>query len=188
MLNIYDILEKTDALANGHFILTSGKHSPQYMQCAKIAQYPSYLKEIARELAKNFDAPPDCVIGPATGGIILAYELAAQMGAQALFTERENGVMALRRGFEIPKNARVVIAEDVITTGGSVFEVIDVVKKTGAEILGVCVIADRSGGVDFGAPLFSCVKIGIETYAPENCPLCKSGKSKAVKPGSRALK
>jgi orotate phosphoribosyltransferase len=196
--NIFSILEKSGALLNGHFILTSGKHSAQYMQCAKISQYPEYAKEICAELAKNFNKDKfnkdklekkiDCVVGPAVGGIILAYELAAQLGSRALFTEREDGVMTLRRGFEIEKGEKVVIAEDVITTGGSVFEVIDAVKKAGAEVLGVCVIVDRTSGVDFGAPLYSCAKIEIESYEPEECPLCKSGELKAVKPGSRSLK
>jgi orotate phosphoribosyltransferase len=188
MLNIYEILEKSGALLTGHFILTSGRHSAEYMQCAKITQYPAYTKVIAKELAKNFDFKVDYAVGPATGGIILAYELAASLGALALFTERENGVMTLRRGFEIPKGARVVIAEDVISTGGSVFEVGDVIKKAGAEVSGVCVIADRSGGVDFGAPLYSCVKLEFKSYEPENCPLCASGELKAIKLGSRALK
>lgn len=182
------ILEKSGALQTGHFLLTSGKHSNKYMQCAKIFQHPDISSEISKDLAEKYDSYEiDIVIGPAVGGIILAYEVARQLEVRALFAERENGVMTLRRGFEIKPGSRVLVVEDVITTGGSVKEVIDVVRSAGGEVVGVAGVVDRSGGkVIFDVPFKSAIKIDIETFEPEDCPLCKSG-SAAVKPGSRNI-
>ncbi len=190
MNKIEKILVDTEVLLNGHFILTSGKHSNHYMQCAKITQYPEYTAEFCKILAENFkDDNVDVVIGPAVGGIIVAYELARQLNAKNLFAERENGKMTLRRGFELKEGNRVVVAEDVITTGGSVQEVIDLVKEMGAEVVGVGVFVDRSmGKAEFGAKLASCYKADVVAYNPDECPLCKEGKTPAVKPGSRNLK
>lgn len=182
------ILEKSGALQTGHFLLTSGKHSNKYMQCAKIFQHPDISSEISKDLAEKYDSYEiDIVIGPAVGGIILAYEVARQLEVRALFAERENGVMTLRRGFEIKPGSRVLVVEDVITTGGSVKEVIDVVRSAGGEVVGVAGVVDRSGGkVIFDVPFKSAIKIDIETFEPEDCPLCKSG-SAAIKPGSRNI-
>ena len=182
------ILEKSGALQTGHFLLTSGKHSNKYMQCAKIFQHPDISSEISKDLAEKYDSYEiDIVIGPAVGGIILAYEVARQLEVRALFAERENGVMTLRRGFEIKPGSRVLVVEDVITTGGSVKEVIDMVRSAGGEVVGVAGVVDRSGGkVIFDVPFKSAIKIDIETFEPEDCPLCKSG-SAAVKPGSRNI-
>lgn len=184
-----EILEKTGVLLNGHFLLTSGKHSNRYMQCAKIFQHPDISAEVSKDLAEKFDGCDiDIVIGPAIGGIILAYEVARQLEVKALFAERENGSMALRRGFEIKAGSRVLVVEDVITTGGSVKEVIELVRALGGEVVGVASVVDRSGGrALFDVPFKSVMKIEIETYEPEECPLCKEG-SVAVKPGSRNLK
>jgi orotate phosphoribosyltransferase len=184
-----EILEKTGVLQTGHFLLTSGKHSNKYMQCAKIFQHPDISAELSKELAEKFDGYDiDIVIGPAVGGIILAYEVARQMEVRALFAERENGAMTLRRGFEIKAGSRVLVVEDVITTGGSVKEVIDLVRAVGGEVVGVASVVDRSGGKAlFDVPFKSAMKIDIETYEPEECPLCKAG-SVAIKPGSRNLK
>jgi len=186
MMNGY--LEKTGVLQTGHFLLTSGKHSNKYMQCAKIFQHPDISTEIAKDLAEKYDGYDiDIVIGPAIGGIILAYEVARQLEVRALFAERENGVMTLRRGFEIKPGSRVLVVEDVITTGGSVKEVIDVVRSAGGEVVGVASVVDRSGGkAIFDVPFKSVIRIEIETFEPEDCPLCKSG-SAAVKPGSRNI-
>ncbi|MDD3705723.1 MAG: orotate phosphoribosyltransferase [Clostridiaceae bacterium] len=181
-------MEKSGALQTGHFLLTSGKHSNKYMQCAKIFQHPDISSEISKDLAEKYDSYEiDIVIGPAVGGIILAYEVARQLEVRALFAERENGVMTLRRGFEIKPGSRVLVVEDVITTGGSVKEVIDVVRSAGGEVVGVAGVVDRSGGkVIFDVPFKSAIKIDIETFEPEDCPLCKSG-SAAIKPGSRNI-
>ena len=185
---IHEILERTGVLLQGHFLLTSGKHSNRYMQCARIFQYPEYTAEVARDLGDKFmDFDIDIVIGPAIGGIILAYEVAKQLEVKALFAERENGAMALRRGFEISKGSRVLIVEDVITTGGSVKEVIELVRSMGAEVVGVGCVVDRSGGKAlFDVPYKSVVKVEIEAYSPSDCPLCRTG-STPCKPGSRNL-
>jgi len=183
-----EILEKTGVLQTGHFLLTSGKHSNKYMQCAKIFQHPDISAEISKYLAEKFDGYDiDIVIGPAVGGIILAYEVARQLEVRALFAERENGVMTLRRGFEIKPGSRVLVVEDVITTGSSVKEVIDVIRTAGGEVVGVASVVDRSGGkAIFDVPFKSAIKIEIETYEPKDCPMCKSG-SEAIKPGSRNI-
>jgi len=182
------ILEKTGVLLTGHFQLTSGKHSNKYLQCAKVFQHPDISAEISKDLAEKYDGYDiDIVIGPAVGGIILAYEVARQLEVRALFAERENGIMTLRRGFEIQPGSKVLVVEDVITTGGSVKEVIDVVRSAGGEVVGVAAVVDRSGGKAlFDVPFKSAIKIDIEVFDPLDCPMCKSG-SKAVKPGSRNI-
>ena len=190
MLNkerVIEILKETDVLQEGHFLLTSGRHSNQYMQCAKILQYPNYAGEIAKGLAEEFiNDQIDVVIGPAMGGIIIAYELARQLNTKNLFAEREKGIMTLRRGFTIPKGARVLIAEDVITTGGSVFEVIDLVKEQGGKVAGVAVLVDRSNGkIDFGTKLRAALAVDVISYEATQCPICREGKLPLVKPGSR---
>lgn len=186
---VIEILEKSGVLLRGHFLLTSGRHSNQYMQCAQILQYPEYTEEIAKGLAGEFENDKiDIVVGPAMGGIIIAYELARQLKAKNLFAERENGKMTLRRGFTIPKGARVLVAEDVITTGGSVREVIDIVKEQGGEVVGVAVLVDRSNGqIDFSTKLRAALTTEVVSYEAETCPLCKEGALPAIKPGSRKL-
>lgn len=193
MLNkerVIEIFKETEVLLEGHFLLTSGRHSNQYMQCAKILQYPNYTEEIAKGLAEEFkDDQIDIVVGPAMGGIIIAYELARQLNCKNLFAEREDGKMTLRRGFTIPEGARVLVAEDVITTGGSVKEVIDIVKEQGGELAGVAVLVDRSNGnIDFGTKLRAALTVDVVSYEAEECPLCKEGKLPLVKPGSRKIK
>lgn len=185
---VNEILEKSGVLQNGHFLLTSGKHSNRYMQCAKIFQHPDYSAEISKDLSEKFEGyDVDIVIGPAIGGIILAYEVARHLEVRALFAERENGVMTLRRGFEIMPGSKVLVVEDVITTGGSVKEVINVVRSVGGEVVGVGSVVDRSGGKAlFDVPYKSVVKVDIDTYEPGECPMCKSG-STPVKPGSRNM-
>lgn len=185
---INDILERNGVLQTGHFLLTSGRHSGKYMQCAKIFQNPDISAEISKDLAERYDDYDiDIVIGPALGGIILAYEVARQLEVRALFAERENGVMTLRRGFEIKPGSRVLVVEDVITTGGSVKEVIDVVRSVGGEVVGVASVIDRSGGrAIFDVPFKSALKIDIETFTPGECPMCKAG-SEPVKTGGRNM-
>lgn len=187
---VEEILIETEVLLNGHFILTSGKHSNQYMQCAKITQYPKYSEELCKGLAENFkDDKVDVVVGPATGGIIISYEIARQLGVKNLFAERENGKMTLRRGFTINKGDRVLIAEDVITTGGSVQEVIDIVNEMGGIVVGVAILVNRSmGKVDFKTKLCSAYTNDVKAYEAHDCPLCKEGLTEAIKPGSRSIK
>ncbi|MGC7870394.1 orotate phosphoribosyltransferase [Desulfosporosinus sp. SYSU MS00001] len=183
-----DLFRKSNALLEGHFLLTSGKHSGQYMQCAQVLQYPDRAAVLAEGLADFFrDFKIQTVIGPAMGGILVAHEVAKALGVRALFTERENGIMRLRRGFTLSPEERVLVVEDVVTTGGSVREVIAVVQEMGAVPVGVGVLVDRSGGtVDFGLPQSSVLQLKIESYAAEECPLCAQGLP-AIKPGSRKL-
>lgn len=183
---ILDILIDLKVLNKGHFLLTSGRHSDTYLQCAKIFQYPKYSEKFSKEIADQFrDFKIDVVIGPAIGGIIFAYEIARQLGAKALFAERENGIMKLRRGLEINSGDNVIVAEDVVTTGGSVKEVIELVKALNGNIVGVASVVDRSNGnVDFGVTFKSVVTLSVESYESEKCPLCKEG-IPVVKPGSR---
>lgn len=187
---ILTILKEKDALLEGHFRLTSGRHAGYYMQCAKLLQYPETAGVLCEQMAKMFaDQGITIVIGPATGAIIIAYEAARALGVKALFTERENGVMSLRRGFVIQPTDKVLVVEDVVTTGGSVKEVIDVVKSFGAEVVGVGILVDRTNGkIDFGVPLKALVSIEIESFEPEECPICREGKLPLVKPGSRQVK
>ncbi|MGI6160478.1 MAG: orotate phosphoribosyltransferase [Christensenellales bacterium] len=181
-----DILKETGVMLEGHFLLTSGKHSGQYMQCAHLFEYPKYSEMFCSELARRFkDENIDVVVGPALGGIIMAYETARAAGCRNVFFERENGVMVLRRGFEIAKGERALVVEDVITTGGSVKEVIALIKEAGAEVIGVGAIVDRSGGkAQFGCRLEAVLETQIETYEAGDCPICKTG-ADLVKPGSR---
>jgi orotate phosphoribosyltransferase len=184
---ILDIFRQTGVMLEGHFQLTSGRHSNRYMQCAKLFQYPDIAEKFAKELSEKF-SDVDLVAGPAVGGIILAYEVSRQMGVPNIFAERENGAMTLRRGFAVPEGARVLVVEDVVTTGGSVKEVISLVRSLGGEVVGVGSVVDRSNGaVDFGVPFNAVLSMEVVSYPPEECPLCKAG-SVAVKPGSRGLK
>lgn len=183
---ILDIFQKTGVMLAGHFLLTSGKHSDRYMQCAKLFEYPDISEKFCKDIANAFrNDGIDLVVGPALGGVIMAYEVARQLGVKNVFAERENGVMTLRRGFEIPVGAKVLVVEDVVTTGGSVKEVIEIVKKAGAKVMGVAAVVDRSGGkADFGCRFYSCISMDIKAYEPGECPVCKTGVP-LVKPGSR---
>lgn len=183
---ILEIFQASDALLEGHFLLTSGKHSNRYIQCAQVLKDPKATEKLAAALSKKLKDNYDLVIGPAMGGVIVAYEMGRQLGVNALFTEREEGQMTLRRGFEIPEGSRVLVVEDVITTGGSVKEVVELVENAGGIVADVAVLVDRSGGkhVLDSAPV-SLIELEVETYAPEACPLCKD--SKPVKPGSRQI-
>ncbi|NLC07920.1 MAG: orotate phosphoribosyltransferase [Syntrophomonadaceae bacterium] len=184
------MFKESQALLEGHFRLTSGRHSNQYMQCARVLQYPAYASRLGAELARRFrEAEVQVVIGPAIGGIVLAQEVARALGGQvrSLFAERENGVMSLRRGFSLEPGERVLVVEDVITTGGSVQEVIELVKNLGGEVVGVGVLVDRSGGqVSFAVPKEAVLTMEIVSYPPEACPLCDQGLP-VVKPGSRSI-
>ena len=185
---ILEIFKEKEVLLTGHFRLTSGRHAGYYMQCARLLQYPETAGPLIDQLVQKFaDDNVTIVIGPAIGAIPMAYEAARSLKAKALFAERENGAMTLRRGFAIEPSDRVLVVEDVITTGGSVKEVIELVKSTGATIVGAAVIVDRSAGkIDLGVPLTSLVSLEIESYDANDCPICAQGKLPVIKPGSRS--
>lgn len=180
-------LKESGALLEGHFLLSSGRHSNRYCQCAKLLQYTDRAAAVLAVVAEKLkDTPIDIVVGPAMGGIIVAYELGRQLGVPAIFTEREEGKMTLRRGFEVHQGQRVLITEDVITTGKSSMETIESLQQYGVEIVGIACIVNRSTG-DIKYPIFDAIKLDIESWEPESCPLCKQG-IPYVKPGSRAIK
>lgn len=181
-----EILRQTGVLKRGHFLLSSGLHSDQYLQCALLLQYPWHAEKVCRALAAPFaDEAIDAVIGPAIGGIVVAYETARALGARYLHAERENGVMTLRRGYALHPGERVLVVEDVVTTGGSVKEVIRLVQEAGSRLVGVAAIVDRSGGkADFGVPFHPFIRLDVATYKPQACPLCRQGVP-IEKPGSR---
>jgi orotate phosphoribosyltransferase len=183
---VLEHLKQSSALLEGHFLLSSGRHSNRYCQCAKLLQYPDKAAAVLSVVVDKLkDIPIDIVVGPAMGGIIVAYELGRQLGVPAIFTEREDGKMMLRRGFELNPGQRVLITEDVVTTGKSSVETIEALKEYGVEIVGIACIANRSKG-ELPYPVFESIKLDIESWEPENCPLCKQG-IPYVKPGSRKM-
>lgn len=187
---VMEVFERTGGVLKGHFLLTSGRHSGQYMQCAKLFVSPEDSALLCSELAAKINVQDiDYVISPAIGGIIMGYEMSRALNTKNIFAERVNGVMELRRGFELKKGARVLAVEDVVTTGGSVKEVIALAQSLGAEVVAVAAIVDRSGGkADFGGLRFeSLISIDVATYAQDECPLCAQG-IPVVKPGSREFK
>lgn len=181
---VIEELKNSEALLEGHFLLSSGRHSDRYCQCAKLLQYPDRAARVISVITEQVkELPIDMVVGPAMGGIIVAYELGRQLGVPAIFTERVDNVMTLRRGFEVKPGQKLLITEDVVTTGKSSLETIEVLKSFGAEIIGVACLADRSSG-DFPYPIYSATKLNIQSWEPDECPLCKQGLP-FVKPGSR---
>jgi orotate phosphoribosyltransferase len=187
--SILSLFKETGALLEGHFILTSGMHSDRYFQCAKVLQYPRHAEALCRDLAERLrSAGATAVVSPAVGGILVGHEIGRALDVRALFTERADGVMILRRGFEIKPGETVIVAEDVTTTGGSVKEVMEAVRAAGGRVAAVAAIVDRSGGkAEFGVPYHSLLRMEVTNHPPEACPMCRSG-SRAVKPGSRGLK
>lgn len=176
-------LASVGSLLEGHFVLTSGMHSDRYVQCAKVFEHPDVAGELCAELASRLAGRrAQVVLGPAYGGIILAYELARHLKARAVFVEREERVFALRRGFGLEAGERVLVAEDVVTTGGSAAEAAAVARRHGAEVCGMASLIDRSAGAVDG--LTALVKLQAPAWKPEACPLCAEGVA-AVKPGSR---
>src|ERR1044071_960753 len=186
---VVERFRRTGALLEGHFQLTSGLHSSQYLQCALVLQYPKDQKSIGRALAALFsDDRIDAVVAPAIGGIIVAHETARALGVRALFTERESGVMTLRRGFRLNRGERILVVEDVVTTGGSTRETVDAVVEADGVVVGAGSLVDRSGGsVDVGVRRLSLLTLSVPAFEPASCPLC-SGGTPAIKPGSRGLK
>ncbi|MFO7928465.1 MAG: orotate phosphoribosyltransferase [Candidatus Humimicrobiaceae bacterium] len=178
-IDILEMLKETGAIMKGHFKLSSGYHSGYYLQCARLLQFPGLTRKISNEtksiLLKTINNESiKTVVSPAMGGILYGYMLADVMGKRMIFTERKTEKMELRRGFSLKKGEEIIIAEDVITTGGSVREVIDICKSLGADIRGIVSIVDRSEGVDFGIPYIPLIKLQIDKYHPSECKLCKN--------------
>jgi len=183
-----ELLKKTGALLEGHFLLSSGKHSSRYVQCARLFEDPRVGDVVGKLLADKLRKyEVDIVVGPAMGGVILAYVVARELGVYAMFAERENGKMSLRRGFQILPDQKVAVVEDVVTTGRSVKEVMELVKEMGAHVVCVGSVVDRSAGrVNFATPYEYLVQLDLPVYEPHECPLCAEALP-IVKPGSRYL-
>jgi orotate phosphoribosyltransferase len=188
---ILELFRGTGAYLEGHFRLTSGLHSGKYLQCALVLQYPDHAETLGRLLAAALRAkigrPVGLVVSPALGGLIIGHEVARALGARFLFTERDavTKQMALRRGFAVTPGETAVVVEDVITTGGSTHDVVDVLRAAGADVVGAGSIVDRSGGqADVGVPRVALATLQVAVYQPEECPQCKAG-IPVVKPGSR---
>ena len=200
-MNVKEIYEKEKALLKGHFLLSSGKHSEYYLQSARVLEHPEIAEKLAKELAKQIkDAGIEiqCVCSPAIGGLLAGYELARALGVRFIFTERVKGEMTLRRGFEVKENEKILICEDIITTGGSALEAAREVEKRGAKVVAFAAIANRGicnrvnsdikrkaeCKLPENLPFFALEDFDFEVYEPENCPLCRQG-STPIKPGSR---
>ncbi len=183
---VLKLFEKNSALLTGHFKLSSGLHSAKYLQCALVLQYPEIAEKLAKELASRFAGDKiDFVVGPALGGVTLAYEVARAIGCRGLFTERQEGAMVLRRGFSIASGERALVVEDVVTTGGSTKEVIELVRAAGGIVAGVASIIDRGDKlVEFGTRFECLAKVSVQTFGEGNCPMCSRGDA-VTKPGSR---
>jgi orotate phosphoribosyltransferase len=177
----------TGALLEGHFALSSGLHSPTYLQCALALQYPADAARFGRAIAENFDGNDiQTVASPAIGGLIIGYAVAQALNVKFLWTERQNGEMTLRRGFTLKQGERILVVEDVITTGGSTRECIGALEANGGNVVAAASVIDRSGGTaDVGVPRISLAEMWVPAFEPAECPLCAAG-TKAVKPGSRA--
>ena len=176
----------TDALLDGHFILSSGLHSPKYLQCALAMQYPADAARFGRAIAEQFLGQGiETVASPAIGGLVIGYAVAEALNVRFIWTERQDGQMTIRRGFTVREGERILVVEDVITTGGSTRECIAALEKHGANVVGAASIIDRSNGAaDVGVPRISLVSLDVPSYKPEECPLCEQG-TEATKPGSR---
>ena len=183
---ILEQFKQTDALLEGHFVLSSGLHSPKYLQCALALQYPADAEKFGRAIAEKFlDAGIETVASPAIGGLIIGYAVAAALNVRFIWTERQDGMMTLRRGFSVRPGEKIVVVEDVITTGGSTRECIGALEKLGAKVVSAASIIDRSNGAaDVGVPRISLAALDVPAYAPDVCPMCANGID-AVKPGSR---
>jgi orotate phosphoribosyltransferase len=175
--NVLDIFKQAGAVLEGHFLLTSGLHSPLYWEKFRVLQYPQYTEKLCKIIAGHFRGEKiEVVAGPTTGGVILAYETARQLGARGIFAERDERGRAFKRGFSITAGERVLIVDDILTTGSSLRETVAAVNELRGKILGIGVLVDRSEkGIDLGIPLFSCLRSATVTYRPEECPLCAAG-------------
>ncbi len=184
--DVIGVLKDCKAFMEGHFRLSSGMHSPAYVQCAQLLQHPGKAGFVCVALAELWkEERPDVVAGPALGGILVAYEVARALGARSVFTERKDGVMKLRRGFEVSGDDKILVAEDIVTSGKSVNETINALKDAGGNVLGVTAIGNRNSGNPFDIPYRSLVDLDFPVYEADDCPLCKEGVP-LVKPGSRS--
>src|SRR5512139_4002771 len=186
--DVLALFRRCGALLEGHFLLTSGLHSGSYLQCALVLQHPGEAETLGAELAARMKAlasPPDLVVAPALGGILVAHEVARALGVRGLFAERQEGKLRLRRGFNIARGERCFVVEDVVTTGGSTRETMEVVLQAGGIVTAAGSLIDRTGGrTDLGVPRVALAVLDVPAFSPEECPLCKTG-SQAIKPGSR---
>lgn len=185
--DILAIYENAGALLSGHFILSSGRHSGRYLQSALVLMHPQHAEKLAHTLAAKVDEDVDCVVSPALGGLIIGHEVARALGKPFMFTERQGGRMCLRRGFRLDAGARVLVVEDVVTTGGSVRECIEVVRDHGGVAVAVLALVDRAPGEmgRFDVPFHALMNLEVPAYDPADCPLCRAGTLPPVKPGSR---
>lgn len=184
---VLEIFQECQAILEGHFLLSSGLHSSKYIQCAKMLQYPDKAALVCSALAEKFkELEIKVVVGPAMGGIIVAHEVAKSLGVRAIFAERENGVMQLRRGFSLKEGERVLVVEDVVTTGGSILEVANLIKSLKGKVISLASLIDRSNDKEFDFPMVSLLKIKATTYEKDSCPLCQEGLP-LVKPGSKKI-
>jgi orotate phosphoribosyltransferase len=190
--DLLDLFRRSGALLEGHFRLTSGLHSPGYLQCALVLQHPQQAEALGTALAKRTrDLRPTAVLSPALGGVIIGHEVGRALGIRAMFAERQDGALTLRRGFMLGETDRVLVVEDVMTTGGSTRETVQVARAAGAHVVGAASIVDRGAlsivrEEDLGLPVASLLRIDLPTYEPDQCPLCAQGLP-SVKPGSRAV-
>ena len=186
---LLDIFRRHSALLEGHFILSSGLHSDRYVQCAQVLQHPRVAEQLCSQLADRLrHLKPSVVAAPALGGVLVAHEVARALGVRAIFTERQEGAMTLRRGFSLEPGEPTLVVEDVITTGLSTRETIQCIEQAGGNVVGAGSLIDRSGGTaDLGMTKASLINLKIQNYNPAECPLCKAG-IPAVKPGSRVKK
>ena len=186
---LLDLFRRSGALLEGHFRLSSGLHSPGYLQCALVLQEPQDAETLGRGLAERTrDMRPTVVLSPALGGVVIGQEVGRALGVRAIFAERQEGTLTLRRGFALSETDRVLVVEDVLTTGGSTRETIQVARAAGAQVVGAGAIVDRSGGrARFDVPMAALVEIALPTYEPDTCPLCAEGLP-IVKPGSRPVR
>jgi len=185
---VLDLFRRSGALLEGHFRLTSGLHSPGYLQCALVLSHPESAEALGHALGDRIrGARPTVVLSPAIGGIVIGHEVGRALGVRALFAERQDGRLTLRRGFTLSEQDRVLVVEDVLTTGGSTRETMEVARAAGAQVVGAASIVNRSGGtVKFDVPLESLLDYSLPAYEPDQCPLCAKGLP-VVKPGSRQV-
>ena len=183
---LLELYRRSGALLEGHFRLTSGLHSPGYLQCALVLQHPQHAEALGRAIGDRVsDLRPTVVLSPALGGIVIGHEVGRALGVRAIFAERVDGALALRRGFTLSASDRVLVVEDVMTTGGSTRETIEAAKASGGQVVGTASIVNRGGAaIRFDVPYVSLLEIALPTYEPEACPLCGQGLA-VVKPGSR---
>jgi orotate phosphoribosyltransferase len=184
--DLLDLFRSSGALLEGHFRLTSGRHSPGYLQCALVLQYPEYAELLGRALGdRTRGLKPTVVLSPALGGVVIGQEVGRALGVRAIFAERQDGALTLRRGFSLSDRDRVLVIEDVLTTGGSTRETMEVARSAGGGVVGAASIVDRSGGgIRFDVPFHALLEVSLPTYEPDACPLCAQGVP-VVKPGTR---